>query len=36
MDQDRLIRELERHLADLKAGRGIRDTRKQFPYDIPP
>jgi HEAT repeat protein len=36
VDYDMEIEQLERHLADLKAGRGIRDTKKQFPYDIPP
>lgn len=30
------MRVLERHLENLKAGEGIRDTKKQFPYDIPP
>jgi HEAT repeat protein len=36
VDYDIEIEQIERHLADLKAGRGIRDTKKQFPYDIPP
>ncbi len=30
------MRVLEGHLKSLKAGEGIRDTKKQFPYDIPP
>lgn len=36
VDYDIEIQRIERHLADLKAGRGIRDTKEQFPYDIPP
>lgn len=35
-DYDIEIQQMERHLADLKAGQGIRDTKKQFPYNVPP